>query len=76
MPPRLRGDESADIGTEHGEDIMGTTATSGWAVLWFLLGFTVLGTAATGGGVLSLLGGAALIGFSWVLFGAARAKEE
>ena len=55
---------------------MGTTATSGWAVLWFLLGFTVLGTAATGGGVFSLLGGAALIGFSWALFSAARAKEE
>lgn len=55
---------------------MGTTATSGWAVLWFLLGFTVLGTAAVGGGLLSLLGGAALLAFSGVLFGAARAKEE
>ena len=55
---------------------MGTTATSGWAVLWFLLGFTVLGTAAAGGGLLSLLGGAALIIYSGVLFGAARAKEE
>ena len=55
---------------------MGTTATSGWAVLWFLLGFTVLGTAAIGGGVLSLLAGAALIVMSSVLFQAARAKEE
>ena len=55
---------------------MGTTATSGWAVAWFLLGFTVLGTAAIGGGVLSLLGGVALIGLSSALFRAARAKEE
>ncbi len=55
---------------------MGTTATSGWAVLWFLLGFTVLGTAAVGGGALSLLGGAALLGLSWALFSAARVKEE
>ena len=55
---------------------MGTTATSGWAVLWFLLGFTTLGTAAIGGGVLSLLGGTALIVWSAVLFRAARAKEE
>ncbi len=55
---------------------MGTTSTSGWAVLWFLLGFTILGTAATGGGILSLLAGAAMIGGASVLFGAARAKEE
>ncbi len=55
---------------------MGTTATSGWAVLWFLLGFTILGTAGTGGGILSILGGAAVIVFSGVLFKAARAKEE
>ena len=55
---------------------MGTTSTSGWAILWFLLGFTVLGTAAIGGGVLSLLGGAALIVISAVLFQSARTKEE
>ena len=55
---------------------MGTTATSGWAVLWFLLGFTILGTAGIGGGILSILAGAAIIGFSAVLFRAARAKEE
>ena len=55
---------------------MGTTATSGWAMLWFLLGFTTLGTAAIGGGVLSFAGGVALIGFAWTLFSAARAKEE
>ena len=55
---------------------MGTTSTSGWAVLWFLLGFTILGTAGVGGGILSLLGGAAVIGLSAVLFQAARAKEE
>ena len=55
---------------------MGTTAASGWAVLWFLVGFTVLGTAAIGGGVLSFLGGTAMIVWSAVLFRAARAKEE
>lgn len=55
---------------------MGTTATSGWALLWFLLGFTILGTAGIGGGLLSLLAGAAVIVMSAVLFNAARAKEE
>lgn len=55
---------------------MGTTATSGWAMLWFLLGFIALGTAGIGGGVLSVLGGTALIVFSGVLFKTARAKEE
>ena len=55
---------------------MGTTSTSGWALLWFLLGFTILGTAGTGGGILSLLAGAVVIGLSVVLFRAARAKEE
>ena len=55
---------------------MGTTATSGWALLWFLLGFTVLGTAGIGGGILSLIGGGAIIGWASVLFRAARAKEE
>ena len=55
---------------------MGTTATSGWAVLWFLLGFTVLGTAAIGGGILSILAGAGLMVFAGLLFGSARAKEE
>ncbi len=55
---------------------MGTTATSGWAVLWFLVGFTVLGTAAIGGGALGLLGGVAIMAWASVLFRAARAKEE
>ncbi len=55
---------------------MGTTATSGWAVFWFLLGFTILGTVGVGGGVLSLLGGVALIVLSAVLFQSARPKEE
>ncbi len=55
---------------------MGTTATSGWALFWFLLGFTVLGTTATGAGVFGLLGGAALVGLSVVLFQSAKAKEE
>ena len=55
---------------------MGTTATSGWAVFWFLLGFTILGTAAAGGGALGLLGGLAVIAFSGVLFKAARVRED
>ncbi len=55
---------------------MGTTATSGWAMLWFLLGFTVLGTAVAGGGILSLLGGTALLIMAGALFRSARAKEE
>ena len=55
---------------------MGTTSTSGWAVFWFMLGFTVLGTAAIGGGFLSLLSGAALLVVSGVQFKAARAKED
>lgn len=55
---------------------MGTTTTSGWALFLFLLGFTVLGTAAIGGGVLGFLGGAALIIVSGVLFKQVRAREE
>ena len=55
---------------------MGTTSTSGWAVLWFLLGFIILGTAGTGGGWLSILAGTALIVMSSALFKAARVKEE
>ena len=45
-------------------------------MLWFLLGFTILGTAGTGGGILSLLAGAVVIVISGVLFQSARAKEE
>ncbi len=55
---------------------MGTTKASGWAVFWFTLGLTVLGTAPIGGGVLSVLASAALIGWSCVQFKAARAVEE
>ena len=55
---------------------MGTTATSGWAVFWFLVGFIILGTTGVGGGILSLLGGTAVIAMSGVLFKAARAREE
>ena len=55
---------------------MGTTSTSGWALLWFLLGFTVLGTAAVGGGLLSILAGIALLALSGFVFRGARAKEE
>ena len=62
--------------TINEEGRMGTTATSGWAVLWFLLGFTILGTMGLGSGVLGLLGGAAFMGIAAALFRAARAKEE
>ena len=55
---------------------MGTTSTSGWAVCFFLLGFTMLGASAAGGGVLSLLGGVVVLGISCVLFQAAKAKES
>ena len=54
----------------------GTTSASGWALWWFLLGFTILGTAAAGGGVLSFLAGAALIVWSGLQFKAARTQEE
>ena len=53
----------------------GTTKTSGWAVFWFLLGFTILGTAAIGGGALSLIAAAITLGGSVVLFKAAREEE-
>ncbi len=56
-------------------DNIGTTKSSGWALFWFLIGFTILGTAAAGGGLLSLIAGAVVIVFSAVLFKAARAKE-
>jgi len=55
---------------------MGTTAESGWALFWFLLGFTILGTTWAGGGIMGFLGGVALMGYSGVMFKAARAKEE
>ena len=55
---------------------MGTTSTSGWALFWFLLGFTVLGTSAVGGGIVSAVAGLAIIGLSCVLFQSARAKED
>ena len=55
---------------------MGTTSTSGWALFWFLLGFTILGTAGAGGGFLSVLAGTGVIVLSGVLFRAARVKEE
>jgi len=55
---------------------MGTTATSGWALFWFLLGFTMLGTSQVGGGWLSVLGGLAMIGLSCVVFQSARTRED
>ena len=54
----------------------GTTKGSGWAMFFFLLGFTILGTAGTGGGMLSVLTGAAVIVISAVMFKAVRVKEE
>ena len=53
----------------------GTTKLSGWAVFWFLLGFTVLGTVAIGGGLLSLIAGLGILTISVVTFKAAREKE-
>ena len=53
----------------------GTTSLSGWGVFWFLLGFTILGTAAIGGGLLSLIGGIVTLAISVLTFKAARAKE-
>ena len=55
---------------------MGTTSTTGWAVFWFLLGFTVLGTSQVGGGWLSTLAGLAILGLSCVVFQSARTKED
>ncbi len=55
---------------------MGTTSTTGWAVFWFLIGFTILGTSAVGGGWLSLVGALAVLGLSVSLFQTARVKED
>lgn len=55
---------------------MGTTSTSGWALFWFLLGFTTLGASAVAGGALTFLAGAGIIAWSAVLFSSARAKED
>ena len=54
---------------------VGTTKTSGWAVFWFLLGFTILGTGFAGAGTLGLIAGAGILFFSTILFKKAR-KEE
>lgn len=54
----------------------GTTKGSGWALFWFLLGFTILGTAAIGGGVISFIAGLVMIGASFAQFKAIRATEE
>ena len=53
----------------------GTTKSSGLAVFWFLLGFTILGTTAIGGGALSLIAGIGILIYSVVLFKVARKKE-
>lgn len=54
----------------------GTTKESGWALFWFLLGFTILGTAFAGGGIISLIAGIVIIGISFVMFKSIRAAEE
>ncbi len=54
---------------------MGTTSTSGWAVFWFLVGFTVTGTAAIGTGIVGLIAGAAIVVYSAILFKKAKAQE-
>ena len=54
----------------------GTTKESGWALFWFLLGFTILGTARVGGGIISFIAGVVVIGMSFSMFKAIRAKEE
>lgn len=54
----------------------GTTKESGWALFWFLFGFTILGTVATGGGALGLITGIVIIGVSFGMFKAIRTKEE
>ncbi len=54
----------------------GTTKESGWALFWFLLGFTILGTAFAGGGMISLIAGIVVMGMSFMMFKAVRAKEE
>ncbi len=53
----------------------GTTKYSGIALAVFLLGFAILGTAAVGGGLMSLIGGGALLVVSAVVFKSARIKE-
>ncbi|MBI1871054.1 MAG: hypothetical protein HYS07_07675 [Chlamydiae bacterium] len=55
--------------------VVGTTKKSGWAVFWFLLGFTIFGTAAVGTGIIGLLAGSALIVLSGFTFRAARREE-
>jgi hypothetical protein len=55
---------------------MGTTKTSGWAVFWFLIGFTIIWTPTVGAGAAGFLAGAAMIAYSGILFKMARPKEE
>ena len=55
---------------------MGTTKTSGWALFWFLLGFTVVFTPTVGAGILGFAGGAAMLAYSAYLFKTVRPQEE
>ena len=54
----------------------GTTKGSGWALFLFLTGFTILGTAGVGAGILGLIAGLVVIGVSFAMFKAVRATEE
>ena len=54
----------------------GTTKESGWALFWFLLGFTILGTGFAGTGMIGFLAGIAVMGMSFAMFKAVRVKEE
>ncbi len=53
----------------------GTTKYSGIALALFLLAFTIIGTAAVGGGLISILAGSAIAIVSAMVFKSARVKE-
>ena len=55
--------------------MVGTTKESGRALFLFLLGFTLLGTSAAGGGIISFLAGTAILIISGFIFKSARVKE-
>ncbi len=55
---------------------MGTTKASGWAVFWFMAGFTIIGTAPIGTGIVGLLVGFGIMGWACVQFRAIRPVEE
>lgn len=54
---------------------MGTTKTSGWAMFWFLLGFTLLFVPTIGPAYVGFVG-AAFLALSAYMFKAVRPQEE